>query len=471
MMIAAALGLTLVVSYTSHDPTDAIRGFLYSFLLTLGASIALWAGTRGPVELSRRDGILIVVLGWVMAILVGMLPFLLSEPPGTAGWADALFESTSGFTTTGASILSDLENHPRGVLFWRAMTHFLGGMGILVLCVAIIPFLGVGGMQIYRAEVAGPQKDRLTPRIASTAKFLWGIYISLAVLLTGLLRWAGMNGFDAVCHAMSTVSTGGFSTRSASIAAFNSPLIEAILIVFMFICSISFALHFQALRGDRAAYLRSPEVRFFFFLWLGLGLAIGLDGWWSSEASLGGSLRDSLFTVTSILTTTGFGTADYDQWSSLAKMLLVLAMFIGGCAGSTSGGIKAIRILVLLKKLTREIRLFLRPQAVYPVKLGRQILEPSIVAGISVFFFIFTMTFTAGCLVMALYTEDLITGVSSVIAALGNIGPGLGDVGPAQTYATMPQGAKVTLSLLMLLGRLELYTLLVLLMPGFWRKS
>jgi len=422
------------------------------------------------VELTRKDGILIVVFGWLVAIAISMLPFLLCEPRGTISVVDALFETVSGFTTTGASVLTQLEAQPRAILFWRSMTHFLGGMGILVLCVAIIPFLGVGGMQIYRAEAAGPSKDRLTPRIASTAKLLWTIYIGMNLVLAVLLHFAGMNWFDAVNHAMATMATGGFSTRSASIAAYNSVTIESILTVFMILASFNFALHYRVLRGDLLAYFRNPECRFFVILWVLICLAITGNLALKSGEHWTTSIREAFFTVASIISTTGFATADYDLWPAFSKILLITAMFIGGCAGSTAGGIKVIRMFVLLKKMTRELRIFLRPKAVYPIKIGRQIIDPGIISSITVFFFIFTMTFTAGSIAMSFFTEDIVTAVSAVIAALGNIGPGLGAVGPTQTYAEIHDAAKVLLAALMLLGRLELYTLLVILMPGFWRR-
>lgn len=470
LMLAGCMAATLLVSYANVDPVRAVRGMGMATALTLVLALGVWHGTRGPVELTRKDGILIVVFGWLVAVGLSMLPFLFCEPRGTISLVDALFETVSGFTTTGASILTDLETQPRGILFWRSMTHFLGGMGILVLCVAIIPFLGVGGMQIYRAEAAGPSKDRLTPRIASTAKLLWSIYLGMNLLLAVLLRLSGMDWFDAVNHAMATMATGGFSTRSASIAAYNSATIEAVITVFMVLASLNFALHFRAIRGQPLAYARDPECRFFFAVWLLLCGGMTLNLLTRTDLDWTGSLRAAFFTGSSILSTTGFVTADFDLWPTFSKMLLVTAMFVGGCAGSTAGGIKIIRMFVLLKKMTRELRIFLRPQAVYPVKIGRRIIDPAIISSITVFFFIFTMTFTAGCIGMSFFTEDIVTAVSAVIAALGNIGPGLGAVGPTQTYTDIHDAAKVLLAGLMLLGRLELYTILVILMPGFWKR-
>lgn len=468
LVLALALLACWGVAGVSGDPWQARSGLAYSAALAFLAGIALWTFTRGPVDLSRRDGVGIVAFGWFVTVVLGAVPFLLCGTVDNA--VAALFESVSGFTTTGASVLDNLEALPRGILLWRSITQFLGGMGILVLCVAVIPFLGVGGMQIYRAEMAGPAKDRLTPRIASTAKLLWGVYVLLNAVQIVLLRLFGMGWFDAVCHAFSTVATGGFSTRTTSIQAFDSTAIEVIVTVFMFLGAVNFGLHLRALRGDVLAYFRNPEFRLFAVL---LGLAalwIGVDTWGSHHDSIGGTARSVVFTVVSIMTSTGFATEDFGAWPALSAYVLLLLMVVGGSAGSTAGGMKCIRILVLIKQTMREFRLFLQPQAIYHVKVGRQIIEPEIVNNITAFFFVFILTFAAATAVMASLTPDLMTAVSAVCAMLSNIGPGLGAVGPSSTYAAIPDAGKIVLILCMLLGRLELYTLLVVLMPNFWRK-
>ncbi len=470
MVLAMMMAVTLGIAWLMDDPSHTIRGFALSTGITLVIGLILWELTRGPIELTRREGVGIVVFGWLTAVILGALPFLFCRTIQVDHPVDALFESISGFTTTGASVLTNLEERSHAILLWRAITHFLGGMGILVLVVAIIPFLGVGGMQIYRAEMAGPSKDRLTPRIASTAKLLWGVYVALNLALILLLKFGGMSWFDSVCHAFATIATGGFSTRTASIAAYDSLYIETVITVFMFLAGLNFALHFRALKGDVLAYAKNAEARFYLMLWLGACLACTADLWLRAGREIGSAVRGAFFTVTSILTTTGFGTDDYNQWPALSQVILVLLMFVGGCAGSTAGGIKNIRLFVLLKKTTREIRLFLHPQAVYHIKIGGRIIEPAIVGNIMVFFFIFVMIFTFGSILMSLYTEDLITAVSAVIAALGNIGPGLGAVGPTENYAHIHPMGKLVLSLCMLLGRLELYTILILFIPNFWRK-
>lgn len=455
------------VGHHLGDPATAQLGLARSAAISFVLGLALWLTTLGPVDLSRRDGVGIVTFGWLITVLLGALPFLLCgvirDPIG------ALFESVSGFTTTGASVIRDVEAAPRGILLWRAVTHFLGGMGILVLCVAVIPFLGVGGMQIYRAEMAGPSKDRLTPRIASTAKLLWGVYLLLTVSQVVLLKAFGMDWFDAVCHAFATVATGGFSTRNSSIAAYDSVAIERVIIAFMFLGGVNFALHLRFLRGQILCYARDPEFRLYGLVVACAVTAIVIDRW-SGPDHLASSARHTLFTVVSILTTTGFSTADFDTWPALSKLILLGLMVVGGCAGSTAGGLKNIRVLVLFRQMAREVRRFLQPQAVYQVKVGRQLVESEVVSTITAFFFIFTAVFVVASGFMAWFTRDLAVAVSSVAAALGNVGPGFGSVGPLGNYGAVPDGGKLVLVICMLMGRLELYTLLVVLMPSFWKR-
>jgi len=468
MMLAVVMSVVAGVSYLMADQMNVWRGMLISAAITLASGIALWFFTRTSVELSRREGIGIVVFGWLSAIVFGSLPFLLCGAMN--GFVDAFFESSSGLTTTGASVMSDLENHSRAILLWRACLHLLGGMGILVLVVAIIPYLGVGGMQIYRAEVTGPSKDRLTPRIASTAKLLWGVYMLMNVVLILLLKFGGMDWFDSVCHSFATISTGGFSTRSASISAFNSVYIETVIIIFMLLSGINFALHFKALRGDVGAYYKDSECRFYIGFWM-VCIALMVFNLTSHHAlSLRDAIRHSTFYVTSLMTTTGFNTVDYDQWPALSKFIILLLFVAGGCAGSTAGGLKHIRIILLIKKMGRIIRSFLNPQAVYTIKLSKQIVPPEIVFNVAVFFFIYMCTLAVGSLAMSFFTEDLATAVSATYSAVGNIGPGFSTVGPMMNYAHLPGAAKMVLALLMMVGRLEFYTVLVVFLPNFWRK-
>jgi len=468
MVIALAMGLCMGVAWLYEDPVAARQALGFSAALVFVAGALLWRGTRGPVELSRRDGFGIVTFGWLAAAAAGALPYLFSgvirQPVA------ALFESMSGLTTTGASVLTDLESLPRGILFWRSLTHFFGGMGVLILCVAIIPFLGVGGMQIYRAEMPGPSKDRLAPRIATTAKLLWGVYLLLCLAQTGLLMLGGMSLFDALCHAFGTLATGGFSTRTASLAAYNSFYLEAVTVLFMFLAGVNFSLHYRALTGHWRSYFRDAEFRFYSGVWLFSCLLLSAIVWRSVYAEPGRALRAGFFQATSILTTTGFVTEDFDVWPAAARVLLVMLMFLGGCAGSTGGGLKHLRVLVVLKTALREIIVFMRPQSVVKIKVGAHSLPPAAVSNISAFFLLFLLLF-AGCVcLMTFLVPDLQTALTAVIATMGNIGPGLGGVGPTQTYAAMPETAKALLSFCMLLGRLELYTVLIVLLPGFWKK-
>ncbi len=470
LVMAVCLGLCAAVAWVYGDPAAIVRAFLVSGGAGTVLGCVTWLATRQrePLDLSRRDGFAVVTLGWLVSALLGAVPFLLSgvirDPVA------AVFETLSGFSTTGASVLANLEALPRGILFWRALTHFLGGMGVLVLCIAVLPFLGVGGMQIYRAEVPGPSKDRLTPRIASTAKVLWGVYLGICILEIVLLRLCGMGWFDSVCHSFATVATGGFSTRTESIMAYHSVYIDVVITVFMFISGANFALHYRALHGKVLNYFKDPEFRFYLIFWLASCLVLSVIVWQRNYPGLAHSLRAGFFQGTSIMTTTGFATEDFDRWPNAARYLLVLLMFAGACAGSTAGGIKMIRIFVVLKLIVREIRRFMQPQAVLKVKLGAVALDEEEVMNITAFFVIFILLAALATFVMTFFLPDLTTAFSAVAATMGNVGPGLGVVGPMYTYDGVPTAGKLVLIVCMLLGRLELYTVLVMLLPGFWKK-
>ncbi len=474
LVIGIAMGVCAILSYYWHDPASTQSSLLISSLITAIFAITLMFLTRGDINLSRRDGFGVVTFGWIFAAFFGALPYIISGviPHPVA----AFFETMSGFTTTGASVLPAgnyplLEDIPRGILFWRALTHWFGGMGVLVLCVAILPFLGVGGMQLYRAEMPGPSKDRLTPRITTTAKLLWGVYALLTLLEILLLKFAGkMNWFDSFCHTFATMATGGFSTRTASVGAYNSAIIDCIIIVFMFLAGVNFSLHYHALTGKAGRYFKDPEFIFYFLFLLACSLFLTFNIWGPVYDDFGISLRTSLFQATSILTTTGFATADFDIWPQSSRMLLVLMMFVGGCAGSTGGGMKVVRIMIMWKKMIKEIRQFMRPQAVLQIKLDTKPVETEVVSNIAAFFTIFIIIFVLASFLMTFFTPDLITASTSVIATLGNIGPGLNAVGATQNYAAIPVTGQIILTLCMLLGRLELYTVLILFLPSFWKK-
>ena len=468
-VVALLMGGCGLVSFLHGEPPAAWTALAYSAAGTLAAAAVLWVLTRNDQELSRRDGLGVVTFGWLLAGIAGAVPFVLS---GTiASPIAALFETVSGMTTTGASVIPVLEGVPKGILLWRALTQFIGGMGVLILVVAILPFAGAGGMQLYRAEMPGPSKDRIEPRMASTAKLLWGVYLLLTLAETLLLKWiGGMGWFDAVCHSFATVATGGFSTRNASLGAYDSAAIDVIATVFMFLAGVNFSLHHLALTRKPGCYFKDPEFRAYALLLLGGGLFLTFNAWAAGAASLGRCLRDAFFTGTSVMTTTGFCTADFDRWPDASRFVLLLMMFIGACAGSTGGGMKVVRVMVVVKSVLREIKVFMRPTAAIKVKLGSKPVEPDTVSHIGAFFMIFVIVFALASFLMTFYTGDLETATSSVIASLGNVGPGLNAVGPTQNYGAIPHGGQAVLIVCMLLGRLELYTVLMLFMPGLWKR-
>jgi len=431
--------------------------------------VALWFG-RGMAELRVREGFAVVTLGWLCVGLLGAVPFVLSGQ--IPSFTDAAFESISGFTTTGASILTDVESRSHATLFWRATTHWLGGMGIVLLALAILPLLGVGGMQLYRAEVPGPVPDRLTPRIRETAKLLWGVYLLLTAAETLLLVLAGLDLFEAVCHAFATMATGGFSTRNGSVGGFESAAVDWIVIVFMFLAGTNFTLHFLALRRQPRAYWRDEEFRFFLKVLLGAVLLIlaALLGT-GCYSSLAEAVRKAVFQVMAICTTTGFATADFLLWPPVAHAILLLLMAIGGCAGSTGGGIKVMRVLILLKHAKAELKKLLHPRGVYNLWFNERTVSPSLATNVLGFFMLFMLVFVCGVVVLTLGGRDLVTSVGATAATLGNIGPGLGKVGPAENYAFLVDWEKWLLVLFMLIGRLEIYTVLILFLPEAWRKS
>ena len=456
-------------SFVSGEPAAAWRALAYPGAGTLAAAAVLWILTRSDQELTRRDGLGVVTFGWLCAGLAGAVPYLLA---GTiASPTAAVFEAISGLTTTGASVIPVLEAVPRGLLLWRALTHLIGGMGILVLVVAILPFAGAGGMQLFRAEVAGPSKDRIEPRVASTAKMLWGVYVLLNVALILLVRLGGLDWFDSACHAFATLATGGFSTRTASVAAFDSVYVETVLIAFMLLGALNFALHYRALRGEFLPWWRDSGTRFY------LGVLAGATAFctWmlhrsAADLAWGPALRQSAFTCVSLATSTGFCTADFDVWPGILKVLLLLLMLMGGCVGSTAGGIKVARVQMMLKAVAREIRLFMQPQAVLPIKLDRKRLDDDVLVPVLTFVALYLLVGVLGIWAMMWFTPDLATAVSSVVACLGGVGPGLSAVGPTLNYAGLPAGGQGVLIVLMVAGRLEFFTLLAVFMPAFWRK-
>ncbi len=445
---------------------------LLSAGLTLGAGLSAYRLTRFDGDLNIREGYGIVAFAWAAIALFGALPYLLTG--SIPGLVPAIFESMSGFTTTGASVVTDIEALPHGVLFWRSFTQWLGGMGIIVLAIAILPFLGVGGMQLFRAEVPGPTPERLRPRVTQTAKLLWAVYFGLTVAQALLYLVGGMDVFDAVTHAFTTLSTGGFSTRNASMAAFTSPYIQWVTIAFMYLAGINFALHFRAAAG-RFEYHRDVEWRFFTLLVLVVGFGVTTVNLVAGSGGAGGAgveatLRGGFFQVVSIVTTTGFVSEDYALWVPASQVLLFALFFVGGMAGSTSGGVKTIRVLLILKQTWMELRKHLHPKAVLLARVGRHVVKEDVLANVIGFFVLYLLLAMAGTTALAFLGLDLLSAIGASIASIGNVGPGWGAVGPVENYGGLGSPALGLLTFLMLVGRLEIYTVLLLLMPETWRR-
>jgi len=468
MVFSIALIPPIIVSMIYSDET--IMVFFYAFIINILGGFLLWFPVRNARgELKIRDGFLVTVLFWTVLGLFGSVPFYLAELPNLS-FTDALFESVSGLTTTGATILTGIDDLPKSILFYRQLLNWLGGMGIIVLAVAIMPMLGIGGMQLYRAEIPGPVKDsKLTPRIAETAKALWMIYATLT-LVCALAYWvAGMSLFDAISHSFSTVAIGGFSTHDASIGYFDSVAIELICVFFMIVSAFNFALHFFAWRHRSVwHYLKDPEARFFILVILSSCILSTLVLAMTSTYDWGTSLRYALFEAVSIGTTAGFGTTDFSIWPNFLPFLLIVTSFIGGCAGSTGGGMKVIRILLILKQGMREIQRLIHPSAVIPVKVGGKAVSERVVSAVWGFFSAYLIIYIVLMVGLMATGLDQVTAWSAVAATLNNLGPGLGEV--ASSFSSISDPAKWMLCFAMLLGRLEVFTLLVLFTPMFWQK-
>ncbi len=468
------LGLTMIPAMVIafYSEGGDLQALIASFLATSGTGFILallFEKSEEKISLTRREGFLVVTLAWALAAAFGGLPFLIHGVTPT--FTDSFFETMSGFTTTGASVISGLEHLPRGLLFWRAFTQWLGGMGIIVLVIAILPVLGVGGMQLYKAELPSPVKDKITPRVIDTAKFLWGIYVAISMAEFLLLMLGGMSAFDAACHTFATMATGGFGNYDASIAHFQSLYIEGVIILFMALAGINFALHYRLLvMGDFKSFFGNGELRFYFLIILIATVIVTIDLHFNLFYTLEKALRASLFQVVSIMTTTGFVTDNFDHWPLSSRIILLLLMFIGGCAGSTGGAIKCLRFFLIIKHSYLEFYRLIHPHAVVAVKLGKQTVPADIMASIRSFFFLYISTATVATLCLAFMGLDLVSSFSAVAATLGNVGPGLGLVNPMSNFFEVPQAGKWLLSFCMLLGRLEIFTVLVLLIPDFWKK-
>jgi len=468
LLFSLVMLLPALISWLYAD--GAAQAFVTAFVLLFGSGLALWMPVRRiERELRTRDGFVVVVLFWFGLSLSGAVPFMLSESPHMS-LSDSVFESVSGLTTTGATVIVGIDTLPESIRMYRQLLQWLGGMGIIVLAVAILPMLGIGGMQLYRAETPGPMKEnKLTPRITETAKALWYIYLGLTVACATLYWLAGMTPFDALGHSFSTVAIGGFSTHDASLGYFDSPLVEAVAVVFMTIAGINFALHFIAVRSvSISSYRADAELRTYVSLLVGISLVSSLylllSGTFDDVAT---ALRYGIFQSVSISTTTGFTTAGYQAWPGFLPVLLLFASFVGGCAGSTGGGLKVIRVLLLFKQGMREILRLIHPAAQVPIKVGGAVMPYRVVDAVWGFFATYVATFSIMMLAIMATGLDQVTAFSAIAACMNNLGPGLGDVGAH--YGDISDFAKWILSLAMILGRLEIFTLLVILSPAFWR--
>ncbi|NLM74534.1 MAG: TrkH family potassium uptake protein [Clostridiaceae bacterium] len=477
-MILKTLGFLLIIEAASMLPSllvsliykgNDFAAFLITIVILLLTGVILYRMKVKNTNLYSRDGFAIVSIGWIMISLFGALPFILSG--AIPSFFDAFFECVSGLTTTGSSILQDVEGLPKGILFWRSSTIWLGGMGVLVLTLAILPKAGATSFQIMKAESPGPNPDKLVPKIAQTAQILYSIYLGLTIVLTVLLIIAGMPVYDALIHAIGTAGTGGFSIKNLSVGSYNNIFIEVIITVFMFIFGINFALHYHVLKGNVKSIFKDEEFCFYTGTVIIAIILISVNLTGSVFNSVGESLRHASFQVTSVITTTGYSTYDFNQWPTFSKTILVILMFMGACAGSTSGGMKCIRIVVLLKTVKRELKRILHPRAVNTVKLSGRNLDDSLMSGVTSYFFAYFVVFVISILLISLDGKDLTTTFTSVTTTINNVGPGLGLVGPSGNFADYSDFNKFLFSFIMLFGRLEIFPMLLLFTPSFWRRA
>ncbi|PIE67992.1 MAG: potassium transporter [Deltaproteobacteria bacterium] len=441
-----------------------------AMLATLASGAAMMAAFRHPrtETISQREGMAIVAVGWTAIGVFGALPFYFSN--GNFTFVDAFFESVSGFTTTGSSILTNIEGLSDGLLIWRSFIQWLGGMGIIVLSIAILPFLGVGGMQLYKAEVPSPVPDKLKPRIRDTAVILWQVYALFTVAEVLLLMAGDMSLFDALNHAFTTMPTGGFSTRNASVAHFDSVYIDIVITVFMLLAGVNFSLHYQLLKGRPLVLFKDAECRFYLLMCLILTAVVAVNLYGTVYADIGQALRYAAFQVVSIVTTTGFATADYEVWPAMSQAIIFFCMFAGASAGSTGGGMKCLRIMLCFKYCYKELFTMIHPRAVTRIKIGGEPVPEGVMRSVLGFLALYMALFVLATVLLAGLGVDLVTALGATAATIGNIGPGLGMVGPVDNFAQIPYLGKWLLAWCMLLGRLEIYTLIILVVPEFWRK-
>jgi len=471
VLLAVSMCFPLAAAYFYQDP--GLEPFFYSVCLAFvtGAFFYLVFSRTQKKDLEKkfkkRNAFLFVTVAWFGATVFGCLPYYLSGVCDSL--IDAWFEAASGFTTTGATILSGLDTMPKSILLWRSITQFLGGMGIIVLSLAVLPILGVGGMDVYRAEAPGPTSDKISSRISETARALWMVYLFFTFTEALILWWLGMTPFEAINHSLTTMATGGFSTRDASVGGFNSAAIDGVITFFMFCAGINFLLHYKLLIQGKFSILYDREFRFYFLLTAFSMLFVTFSLWGDVYSSLSESFRYASFQVASILSSTGYASADYLEWGFFSQAVILSLMVVGGSAGSTAGGVKCVRAMMLVKQGIRELNLMIHPKAVMPLKIGKNKVQNHVASSIFGFFFLYVMLVAISGLIICFSGVDLLTSYSGVVSALSNIGPGYGAIGPANNYASLPDLAKLVLSVCMIVGRLEIMTVLVLFTRAFWR--
>lgn len=483
LLLAFNGGFMLIAAMVSGIYKDGVTLDIFlAGIATIFTGILLMFVTRDhKKEVKKKEGYIIVAFGWLIMSFSGMLPYIFSD--SITNITNAFFETMSGYTTTGASILSDIESLPEGILFWRSTTHWIGGMGIIVLTIAILPLLGIGGMQLFTAEAPGPNADKLHPRITDTAKRLWLIYVGYTAAETLLLKLAGMSFFDAINHSMATLSTGGFSTKNSSLAHWNdSPAIQYIICLFMFLAGANFILSYFAFKGKVQKVIKDDEFKFYFRGIISFTIIAALIIYFQTDMSvseyhpmvlgkLESDIRHALFQVLAIITTTGFVTADYTAWTPFLTILFFGFMFLGGSAGSTAGGVKIVRHMLMVRNGLLEFKRAIHPNAIIPVRYNNKSVSGEIVYNILGFFILYMLLFIIGALVLGLLGLDYESAIGGAASSLGNVGPALGTLGPLDNYASLPSLGKWWCAFLMLLGRLELFTVLILFTPYFWKKT
>lgn len=475
IMLGVALLFPTLIAWGYGEPD--LAAFLFSAVGCILIGVPLWFFTRRFKRITIKDGFASVTFAWILTALVSALPFYFSGLIPT--FTDAFFEAMSGVTTTGATIIGNpitlphlsngIESLPHATLFWRSFIQWIGGMGIVVFYIAILPLLGIGGVQLFKAEVPGPVPDKIRPRVRETAKILWMVYVGISLAEVIMLLFAGMSLFDAVCHTFTTMPTGGFSTKNASIGHFGNSSIHFIIIFFMFLAGVNFSLHFRALSGNLKSYFRDREFLYYISIILAVTAVVFISVSMDHGRWTGTNLRDSMFQTVSIITTTGYGTADYELWSYFVQFLLLTLMFVGAMGGSTGGGMKVVRIIMIIKYIFMETRRMLHARAIIPVRLGKRFISEDVIKNTLGFFLFYVMIFGATSVILTALGLDILTAISAAASALGNIGPALGDFGPTNNYALLHPLGKWLLTFCMLLGRLEIFTVMVIFSSTFWR--